>query len=1114
MQSDDLFARRFRRQSPRPPLTLGSFDPAQAPQEWPPRRDEDGGAGLRSPGRAHMMQRSNSDVTVGEEYRSLSSLEGRRDGQACLSPSALRFKDPLLLLGLPPAGCSRMQSAPAGDPPKPGKHSKAESQSKKAKLGGRVRSLAHYDVQSVLFDLAEVASNRDSVGRKKNITSGASAASRPGAPNPAAPPSPSQGRRGGGRGLEGPEGSLEPLDEGGGNDGDMLLSCPHFLNETGGEERAGLGRGGAGPGGAQRPNDAVSVLEEPRESHVEQSSFFIEHADLGALYYRKYFYNKDHQNFLGVDERLGPLAISFRRDEKDSSGGAQYNYRIIIRTTEVQDTLLKLDEQGLSFQRKVGVMYCRAGQSSEEEMYNNESAGPALDQFLNLLGERVRLQGFSKYRAQLDTKTDSTGTHSLYTRYQGYEIMFHVSTMLPYTATNAQQLLRKRHIGNDIVTIIFQEPGALAFTPKVIRSHFQHVFIIVRVYHPCTERTYYRVAVTRSKDIPLFGPPFPQGALFPHSPAFRDFLLAKAVSGECAAEKSEKFRSMATRTRQEYLRDLAENFSTAASVDSSSGKFPLLSLASRRREKLKGARGAELHSAGALVWAAVVLIERRRRAVLFNCSCRDVIGWRAGAGGGAGAQDELDIFYERGQSVTVCMADGQEEDVQEVVQRLKLVTRGCEAWQMTPLRDGVGQPGFLLNEEGLVVELQRFGYAESGGLRVGSRVVRLCGRPLVSLTLEQRAKLIRSAPKIQLTVIPRIGTGHRAGVFQSCTRKPPRRGKGRPGGDNPPVEPADIPAPSPARCCSLEPHQCSDWHVYDNVKLPADRHDATGAADRHIYENLWEVRDATPDLILALGPKLPPEEEEEELQKQFVGVELDEASGPSQQSAPRTHLDRADRSSRVLSVQMSISRMLSEAADSGEDEWRCITELSAVSHGILEALSREECRSGDGEMAMGGRPAAEGNADAEFSEHRDSDSPGGCLEDKVAQLESRLKSLQDDLQKEKQDKAVLQAEVLSLRDNNQRLQDESQSTVARLIKVTELLCKAVHHIVPPRMCLRCAAEANSGNVSLARPVLPDTARVVVRNTSCFLPEAETIGDATPGSAQTGLTPPGLSSLPE
>lgn len=59
----------------------------------------------------------------------------------------------------------------------------------------------------------------------------------------------------------------------------------------------------------------------------------------------------------------------------------------------------------LSFQRKVGVMYCMAGQSSEEEMYNNEAAGPALEEFLHLLGDRVRLKGFSKYRAQLDTKS-------------------------------------------------------------------------------------------------------------------------------------------------------------------------------------------------------------------------------------------------------------------------------------------------------------------------------------------------------------------------------------------------------------------------------------------------------------------------------------------------------------------------------------------------------------------------------------------------------------------------------------------------------------------------------------------------------------------------------------
>lgn len=126
---------------------------------------------------------------------------------------------------------------------------------------------------------------------------------------------------------------------------------------------------------------------------------------------------------------------------------------------------------------------------------------------------------------------DSTGTQSLYTTFKDYELMFHVSTLLPYTPNNKQQvrmesstrrpsaekdarldvhikslqcptdrsalffnhqLLRKRHIGNDIVTIVFQEPGAHPFTPKVIRSHFQHVFIIVRVHNPCSDSTCYR----------------------------------------------------------------------------------------------------------------------------------------------------------------------------------------------------------------------------------------------------------------------------------------------------------------------------------------------------------------------------------------------------------------------------------------------------------------------------------------------------------------------------------------------------------------------------------------------------------------------------------------------
>ena len=228
--------------------------------------------------------------------------------------------------------------------------------------------------------------------------------------------------------------------------------------------------------------------------------------------------------------------------------------RLAIPGPTTEQQLLKLDQQGLSTHYKVGVLYCKAGQSTEEEMYNYEEGGPAFDEFLDLIGQRVRLRGFEKYKAGLDNKMDSTGVYSVYSQHQACEIMFHVSTLLPFTPNNRQQLLRKRHIGNDIVTVVFQEPGALPFTPKNIRSQFQHVFIIVRVLQPCSERTQYQVAVSRSKEVPIFGPPIPVGATFVKSKTFVDFLLSKIVNAEHAAHRSQKFATMATRTRQEYLK--------------------------------------------------------------------------------------------------------------------------------------------------------------------------------------------------------------------------------------------------------------------------------------------------------------------------------------------------------------------------------------------------------------------------------------------------------------------------------------------------------------------------------------------------------------------------------
>ncbi|GAA6108622.1 signal-induced proliferation-associated 1-like protein 1 isoform X1 [Tachysurus ichikawai] len=705
------------------------------------------------------------------------------------------------------------------------------------------KGFAHYDVQSMLFNMNEVIQNRqNSAAKCKNTTSGASAAS---AFSGSATSTLSSTHS---LPYSSPGGSQEELnmrdsptldtadDEG----NELVLKCPCFCTETGGDIRnkAGIAVQGELGGGNSRvfgrdetalshhcANGGIAVVEGPKDAASllgdRDKQYAIEHVDLGAYYYRKFFYLREHWNYFGIDEVLGPVAISIRREKLDDhkEHGQQYNYRIIFRTSElttlrgsvledsvpstakhgtarglplkevleyllqeldisclrlalntpkVTEQLMKLDEQGLSFQVKVGVMYCRAGQSTEEEMYNNELAGPAYEEFLQLLGEKVRLKGFSKYRAQLDTKTDSTGTHSLYTAYKDYEIMFHVSTMLPYTPNNKQQLLRKRHIGNDIVTIVFQEPGALPFTPKNIRSHFQHVFIIVRVHHPCSDNTCYSVAVSRSSDVPSFGPLIPREVTLPKSTVFRDFLLTKVINGENAAHKSSKFGGMATRTRQEYLRDLAENHVTSTPVESA-GKFPFISLAHKRKEKIRPYAGAELRSMGAITWAVhledsvmgveregllaisnefVIILDQEIKALAFNCSTRDVIGWSLGS------PASMKIYYERGESVSLRSINNNTEDFGEVVKRLELVTKGSQTKEMTLRRNALGQLGFHVNFEGVVADVEPYGYAWQAGLRQGSRLVEICKVAVATLSHEQIIDLLRTSVTVRVVIIP------------------------------------------------------------------------------------------------------------------------------------------------------------------------------------------------------------------------------------------------------------------------------------------------------------------------------------------------------------------------
>ncbi|XP_076173830.1 signal-induced proliferation-associated 1-like protein 2 isoform X2 [Ptiloglossa arizonensis] len=675
----------------------------------------------------------------------------------------------------------------------------------------RRRAFAHYDCQSLTANLGYAAKLRGILlARRRNTATGASAASSFRASTP----------------DETPE-----EDAGDGKGNDLLESCPFFRNEIGGEgeREVGLTRCSQGNGVHRPPlSYGIAVLEPaPGETlwkhscPLQKRPLPIESVDEGAHYYRRYFLGREHQNWFGMDEQLGPVAISIRKDVNQ--------YRIIVRTSELltlrgsvpeealgirpqgnrlptrellelvapevqlgclrlgtpaaEEALARLDEQGLSSRYKVGVLYCRSGQRTEEEMYNNQHAGPAFLEFLDAIGQRIRLRGFEGYKAGLDTRTDSTGTHAVAATHRGAEVTFHVSTMLPFTPNNRQQLLRKRHIGNDIVTIVFQEPGALPFSPRRIRSQFQHVFIVVRAINPCSENTQYSVAVSRSKEVPIFGPPVAPGATFTKGKAFADFILAKVINAENAAHRSEKFATMATRTRQEYLKDLATNYSSTTVVDTGQ-KFSMLSFSSKKKAAVRPRLSCDASQRGAICWQViledsnqntdcylgisvdtVVLIEEHSRQIVFVTPCASVLGWHA-------QTNSLRLYYHQGECITIHVRGdyGERDELMEIVARLRAVTQGAPATELSLKRNSLGQLGFHVQPDGVVTQVESMGLSWQAGLRQGSRLVEICKVAVSTLSHDQMVDLLKTSAQVTVTVIPPNNDGNprRGCSLQNC----------------------------------------------------------------------------------------------------------------------------------------------------------------------------------------------------------------------------------------------------------------------------------------------------------------------------------------------------------
>jgi len=343
--------------------------------------------------------------------------------------------------------------------------------------------------------------------------------------------------------------------------------------------------------------DYSSVLPEA------STQLMVQDADLDINYYEEYFARKVHHNYVTFDEGgKGNVILSMVQCEDDYvrillrtfdedvrlKSAAPVKIREMLKNirfwypslanakwTRVKDlaiekTLLNIEHNLVTTNYKFGVLYCKEGQTDENDMFGNEHGSDDFNEFLEALGDTIELKDWDSFRGGLDHKKGTTGELSVYTDFNGYNVMYHVSTMLPFSTSDAQQLERKRHLGNDVVVVIFKE-GDQPFSADCLCSEFNHVFVVVQKVGVTDQgHPQYKIEIScKDSVVQPWRPLLPNPPIFTfnkNDSSFHDWLLTKFINGERACMYAASFVKKFQRTRQVLFQDIVQLYSQPKKV--------------------------------------------------------------------------------------------------------------------------------------------------------------------------------------------------------------------------------------------------------------------------------------------------------------------------------------------------------------------------------------------------------------------------------------------------------------------------------------------------------------------------------------------------------------------
>jgi hypothetical protein len=179
---------------------------------------------------------------------------------------------------------------------------------------------------------------------------------------------------------------------------------------------------------------------------------------------------------------------------------------------------------------RMGVVYCGEDQQGEEVCFANTNVvSERFWSFLDLMGERVRINSFSGFSGGFEDVATEPDKQSYYVSWLNLEIMYHVAPLL-----NPEE--QRRLLGNDLVLIYFHESDH-PFDAYEFRGHVTSIAIVVK---PLPNDKYVVGCFARRR-VKEFGPSV---GVEVAASDLKNYLLTKAVNAIVAAQKSPPFAQM------------------------------------------------------------------------------------------------------------------------------------------------------------------------------------------------------------------------------------------------------------------------------------------------------------------------------------------------------------------------------------------------------------------------------------------------------------------------------------------------------------------------------------------------------------------------------------------